>query len=100
MKKRSGPDLAPKKIETERCPDCAAGFTQGLLHRMRCFTCDGVGEVVDGAALPSGEAIVLLRMLLTEEKQKNAKLQLENSRLRSGESGRGYGAGGSRYHGD
>ncbi|NWN92276.1 hypothetical protein HLV39_12320 [Marinobacter adhaerens] len=100
MKKRTGPDLAPMKIETERCPDCARGFAQGMFYKMPCITCAGVGRIKDGKALPEQDAITLLRITLNEQIDENRKLRLKISELRDGESGRGYGAGGSRYHGD
>lgn len=100
MKKRSGPDLTPEKIKTEPCPDCAQGFVQGMFHRMPCFTCNAVGRLKDGEALREQDAIVFLRTELNEASEQIRELHRKVSELRAGESGRGYGAGGSRYHGD
>lgn len=100
MKKRSGPDTTPRKIKTESCPDCARGFVQGMFYKMPCATCNGVGRTKDGAALAEQDAITLLRITLNEQIDEIRSLRLKISELRDGESGRGYGAGGSRYHGD
>ncbi|MGP9834230.1 hypothetical protein [Marinobacter sp. NSM] len=100
MKKKAGPDLTPKRMETAPCPDCHRGFVQGVFHTMPCFTCFGVGRLQDGAPLKDDDAKVLLRMACNDLQDENRKLRLQIAELKSGEAGRGYGAGGSRYHGD
>ena len=73
-----------------------------MFYQVRCDNCEASGVVCKetGKSLAMDELVIQLRIRLKERSQQLKSAHRQLAELRGGESGRGYGAGGSRYHGD
>ena len=101
--KKAGPALNQEKRPLKPCPLCnGAGFVQSMFYQLRCDNCEASGVVCKetGESLAMDDLVIQLRIRLNDRSQQIRSLRKQLAELRSGESGRGYGAGGSRYHGD
>jgi len=103
LRKAAGPSFRQQRRPLAKCPTCnGTGMVQGLFHQMPCHDCNG-GRVVDketGEALPAEELVVQLTLWLERSREENRQLKRQLADERAKDNSRGYGAGGSRYHGD
>ena len=103
MKKRSGPELSLKKVPLKLCPECKGnGTIKPMFHEMLCAGCNGLGGVDHdtGEALSQDNVTMQLRIRLRERAQTERLLRRQLAEASEESAGRGYGAGGARYHGD
>jgi DnaJ-class molecular chaperone len=103
VKKSAGPAFNQEKRPLKPCPHChGAGFVKSMFYQLRCDNCEASGVVCKetGESLAMEDLVIQLRIRLNERNQQLKSAHLRLAELRGGESGRGYGAGGSRYHGD
>lgn len=103
MKKRSGPSLVQQKRPLKRCPAChGRGLVKPMFYEIPCDTCEASGVVCKetGEALPMSELVLQMRIRLNEREQQLAETRKLLADCRAQINGRGYGAGGLRYHGD
>ena len=103
MKKRSGPEFRQQKRPLKRCPSChGTGMIRPMFYEVPCDRCEASGvvckETGDSLALP--DLVLQLRIRLNEREQELADTRRRLAALKNENNGRGYGAGGSRYHGD
>jgi hypothetical protein len=101
--KKAGPSFRQRARALKGCVTCnGKGTIQGLFHEMKCYDCDAAGLVdkETGEALPDDEAKLQLRLeirRLNDVINEQGRQLLEQAKQ---DSGRGYGPGGQRYHGD
>lgn len=103
MSKRSGPPLSLKKLPLQRCPVCqGSGTVKPMFHEMICATCNGLGglDKETGEAMSQDNVTMQLRIRLRESAQNERNLRRQLAAVNDESAGRGYGAGGARYHGD
>jgi len=103
MKKTAGPALSLKKLPLARCPECkGSGTVKPMFHEMICAACNGMGglDKETGKALDSDNVTMQLRIRLRERAQTERQLRRQLAEASEESAGRGYGAGGARYHGD
>lgn len=103
MKKRSGPALLQEKKPLKACPKCnGSGFVKPMFYQIPCDRCEASGVVCKetGESLALAELVIQLRLRLSERNQELAEVRKNLAAIREESNGRGYGAGGSRYHGD
>lgn len=103
MKKRSGPSLRRQKRPLKRCPECnGRGVVKPMFYELPCDYCGHSGMVCKetGEPLADSELRLQLTIRLREEKEKTARLERRLAAVLADKNDRGYGAAGSRYHGD
>ncbi|QWV14434.1 zinc finger-like domain-containing protein [Marinobacter adhaerens] len=103
MRKASGPTLTKQKRPLKRCPTChGRGVVKPMFYELPCDHCESSGVVCKetGEGLPASELILQLRLRLNEKEQEIKGLHRQLADERAKDDSRGYGAGGSRYHGD
>lgn len=103
MKKRSGPALTQQKRPLKRCPSChGRGLVKPMFYEVPCDACEASGVVCKetGEGLPVTDLVLQLRIRLNERDQELADVRRELAATKAENNSRGYGAGGSRYHGD
>jgi len=105
MIKEAGPPLSLKKLPLKLCPECNGnGTVKPMFHELLCGRCNGLGGVhhETGDTLSTDNVIMQLRVRLRERAESERILRRRLADLKRNEesAGRGYGAGGARYHGD
>ena len=103
MIKEAGPPLSLKKLPLKLCPECRGnGTIKPMFHEMLCARCNGLGGVhhETGETLDADNVIMQLRVRLRERAEAERKVRRQLADIRDESAGRGYGAGGARYHGD
>lgn len=103
MKKRSGPAFNQEKRPLKPCPKChGGGFVKPMFYQMPCDRCEASGVVCKetGESLTKEDLVIQLRIRLSERNQELVEVRRQMAAMRAESNGRGYGAGGSRYHGD
>lgn len=103
MKKRSGPAFTQQKRPLKRCPKChGRGVVRPMFYEVPCDDCKNSGVVCKetGEALPAEDLVLQLRIRLNEKGEQLADLRKQLADIKAENNGRGYGAAGSRYHGD
>lgn len=103
MRKRSGPAFNQEKRPLKACPMCyGSGFVKPMFYEVPCDRCKGSGVVCKetGDSLAMEDLVIQLRIRLTERNQELVEVRRKLADMRVESNGRGYGAGGSRYHGD
>lgn len=103
MKKRSGPSLRKEKRPLKRCPQCnGRGVVKPMFYELPCDYCGHSGLVCKetGDPLEKSDLILQLTIRLREQKEKEATLRKQLADVIADKNDRGYGAAGSRYHGD
>lgn len=73
-----------------------------MFYEIPCDRCEASGVVCKetGEGLPMADLVLQLRIRLNERDQELAEVRRQLADQRQANSGRGYGAGGARYHGD
>ncbi len=73
-----------------------------MFYEMPCDRCEASGVVCKetGESLAMPDLIIQLRIRLSERNQELVEAKRKMAAMRAESNGRGYGAGGSRYHGD
>lgn len=103
MKKRSGPAFTQQKRPLKRCPVChGRGLVKPMFYEVPCTHCESSGVVCKetGQSLASPDLVLQLRIRLNEKREQLADLRKQLADIKAENNGRGYGAAGSRYHGD